>query len=131
MTLALTKTLTEMSTRNMSWWVKVASAQGWQPCKLHVPNVLKSGSLNLLEHSGSVQVHNGIAFIHINVWCWSTVKYTSLMCHCVWLCTQKQLVSTVLIQKQLCIYVSHVGECCVGTWSFWVKKFATGYFYAC
>ena len=28
------------------------------------------------------------------------------------------------------IYVSHVGECCVGTWPFWVENFAARYFYA-
>jgi hypothetical protein len=30
----------------------------------------------------------------------------------------------------LCICVSHVGQCCVGTWSFWVENFATRFFYA-
>jgi hypothetical protein len=38
-----------MSTRNVSWDVKAAGAQDWQPYHLHVPNVLKSGSLNLSE----------------------------------------------------------------------------------
>jgi hypothetical protein len=37
--------LTEMSTRNISWWVKVARAQGWEPYYLHVQIVWKSGSL--------------------------------------------------------------------------------------
>jgi hypothetical protein len=60
--LVLTQPLTEMSTRNISWGVKVAGAQGWQPYHLHVPIVLKSGSLNLLESSGLVQACNGIAF---------------------------------------------------------------------
>ena len=32
--------------------VKAAGAWGWQPHHLHVLNVLKSGSLNLLEPSG-------------------------------------------------------------------------------
>ena len=32
--------------------VKAAGVYGWQPYHLHVPTVLKSGSLNLLEHSG-------------------------------------------------------------------------------
>jgi hypothetical protein len=32
--------------------VKAAGAWGWQPHHLHVPNVLKSGCLKLLEHSG-------------------------------------------------------------------------------
>ena len=33
----------------------------WQPYHLHVPIVLKSGSLNLLETLGPVQASNGIA----------------------------------------------------------------------
>jgi hypothetical protein len=41
--------------------VKAAGAQGWQPCHLHVPIVMKSGSLNLLEPSGPVKACNGIA----------------------------------------------------------------------
>ena len=53
--------LTEMSTRNISWEVKVAGSWGWQPYHLHVPTVFKSGSLNLLEPSGPVQACNGIA----------------------------------------------------------------------
>jgi hypothetical protein len=40
---------------------KAAGALGSQPCHLHVPIVLKSGSLNLLEPSGPVQACNGIA----------------------------------------------------------------------
>jgi hypothetical protein len=47
MALDSTHPLTEMSTRNISWGVKAAGAQGWQPYNLHVPIVLKSGSLNL------------------------------------------------------------------------------------
>jgi hypothetical protein len=42
-------------------WVQVAGAKGWQPCHLHVPIVLKSGSLKLLEPYGPVQARNGIA----------------------------------------------------------------------
>ena len=61
MALGLTQPLTQMSTRNISWEVEAASAQGWQPDHLHVPNVLKSGSLNLLVPSGPVQACNGIA----------------------------------------------------------------------
>ena len=58
MALGLTLPLTEMSTRNISWW-------GKQPYHLHVPNVFKSGSLNLLQPSGPVQVYNGIALSFI------------------------------------------------------------------
>jgi len=41
--------------------VKAAGAYGWHPCHLHVPIVLKSGSLSLLEPSGPVQACNRIA----------------------------------------------------------------------
>jgi hypothetical protein len=41
--------------------VHVAGAYGWQPRHLHVSVVLKSGRLNLLEPSGTVQAWNGIA----------------------------------------------------------------------
>ena len=61
MALGLTQPLTEMSTRNISWGLKAVSVYGWQPYHLHVPIVLKSGSLNLLEPSGPVQACNGIA----------------------------------------------------------------------
>jgi len=60
MALGSTQPLTEMSTRNISWRIKAASAYGWQPNHLHVPNVLKSRSLNLLEPSEPVQTCNGI-----------------------------------------------------------------------
>jgi len=43
--------------------VKAAVALGW-PYHLHVPIVLKSGSLNLLEASGPVQACNGIAYLN-------------------------------------------------------------------
>jgi len=56
MALGLTQPLTEMSTRNISWGVKTAL-----PSHLHIPKVLKSGSLKLLDPSGSVQACNGIA----------------------------------------------------------------------
>ena len=55
MALGSNQPLTEMSTRNISWGVKAAGAYGWQTYHIHVPTVLKSGSLNLLEPSGPVQ----------------------------------------------------------------------------
>ena len=63
MDLESTQSLTEMSTRNISWvgGVKAAGAYSRQPYHLHVLIVLKSGSLNLLEASGSVQTCNGTA----------------------------------------------------------------------
>ena len=48
-------------TRSISCGVEVADAHSWQPYHLHVPTVLKHGSLNLLEPSGPVQTCNGIA----------------------------------------------------------------------
>ena len=54
MALGLTQPLTEMSTRNISWGVKAAGAYGRQPYHLHVPIVLKSGSLNHLGPSGPI-----------------------------------------------------------------------------
>ena len=60
MVLGSTQPLIQMSTRNISCGVKVVGAYGWQPYHLHVPTVLKSGSLNLLEPSRPVQ-GNGIA----------------------------------------------------------------------
>ena len=59
--LGSTQPVTEMSTRNISWGAKAAGAYGWQPYHLHVLIVLKSGSLNLQEPSGPVQVCRGIA----------------------------------------------------------------------
>jgi len=46
MALVLTQPLTEMSTKNISWGVKAASAYGWQPYHLQEPTVLKSGASN-------------------------------------------------------------------------------------
>ena len=71
MALGLTQSLTEMSTRNISFGVKAAGEYGWQPYRLHVPTVFKYESLNLLESSGPVQACNGIAlpyFYSENYW---------------------------------------------------------------
>jgi len=59
MALGSTQPLTEMSTRNILWWVKVAGVYGCQPYQIHVPTVMKSGSLSLLGPSGPVQACNG------------------------------------------------------------------------
>jgi hypothetical protein len=61
MVLGSTQRLTEMSTKNISWGVKVAGALGWQPYHPPAPIVLKSGSLNLPEPSWPVQGCTGIA----------------------------------------------------------------------
>ena len=63
MALVLTQSLIEMSTGNISRGVKAAGTYGWHPNHLHVPIVLKSGSLNLLEPSGAVQGCNGITLL--------------------------------------------------------------------
>jgi len=46
---------TEVSTRYISWGLKVAGTYSWEPYHLHLPTVLKYRSLNLLEPSGPVQ----------------------------------------------------------------------------
>jgi hypothetical protein len=56
--------------------VKAAGAYGCKPYHLHVPIVLKSGSLNLLEPSGPVQACNGDCFTFLPTY---TVIYTILM----------------------------------------------------
>jgi len=60
MALMPTQPVAEMSTGNISCRVKVAGWLGSQPYHFNVPHVLKSGSLNLLELSGTTQ-----AFIRI------------------------------------------------------------------
>ena len=60
MALGMTQLLTEMGTRNISWEVKAAGPYAWQPYHFHVPIVLKSGRLNLVEPEGPVQACNGI-----------------------------------------------------------------------
>jgi hypothetical protein len=59
--LGFTQPLTETITSNISWRVEAAGAWGWQPYHIPVPNVLKSGSPNLLEPYGPVQACHGIA----------------------------------------------------------------------
>jgi hypothetical protein len=44
--------------------VKAAGAYDWQPYHLHVPTVLKSGSLDLLEPKRPVEACNGIIKIY-------------------------------------------------------------------
>jgi hypothetical protein len=43
--------------------VDSAGAKGWQPYHFHVPSVLKSGGLNLLEALEPVQATTGIALL--------------------------------------------------------------------
>ena len=50
----------------MALGVKAAGAWGWQPHHLHVPNVMKYGSLNLLEPCGPHRACYGTA-LHLHV----------------------------------------------------------------
>jgi hypothetical protein len=52
--------VTEMSTSNNCWGVKGGRCVGLTTLSLHVPIILKSGSLNLLETYGPLQACNGI-----------------------------------------------------------------------
>jgi len=63
MALGLTQPIVKMSTRNISWGVNAAGTWGWQPYHLQVPNVMKSGSLNLLEPSGPHRTCYGTTFL--------------------------------------------------------------------
>jgi hypothetical protein len=63
MVLGSTPLLTQTSSRNISWEVKAADALGSESYHLHVPTVLKSGSLNLLEPSEPVQACTGISLL--------------------------------------------------------------------
>ena len=80
----LTQLLTEMSTRNTPWGVKLSIAYGWQPYHISVPIVLKSGSRNLLKPSGPVLACLGIAlplhwFEHTLLLTWIPIKLLVLL----------------------------------------------------
>jgi hypothetical protein len=69
MTLGSTQRLTEMSTRSIFW---TGGGKGGRCVRLtdltsHVPNVLKYGSLKLLEYSGPVQACTGIIYLLTNI----------------------------------------------------------------
>jgi hypothetical protein len=73
MSLRLTRLLTEMSARNISW----------QPYHFHVPIVLKSGSVNLLKPSGPVQAYSWIALplhVHGNYETWAVQATETIQC---------------------------------------------------
>ena len=67
---------TEISTTNISCGVKAACAEGWKIYQLHVPIVLKSGSLNFLEPSGHVQACNVTALACYTFYNFNTNFYT-------------------------------------------------------
>jgi len=62
MALGSSQPLTEMSTRNISWGVKTAGAQGLQPYHFPVPIVRKYDSFSLLEPPGPVQ---GLLYLYM------------------------------------------------------------------
>jgi hypothetical protein len=63
MALRSTQSLTEMSAKDISCGVKAADAYGWQPYHLHMPIILQSDSLSLLECLGPVQACCGTAYL--------------------------------------------------------------------
>ena len=52
---------------------------GWQSYHLHVSIVVKSGSLNLLESSGPIQVCNRIALPRPSTTNWRSISFTHLL----------------------------------------------------
>jgi hypothetical protein len=72
-----TQPLTEMNTRNTSWGrgVNAADAWGWQLYHLHVPIILKYGSLKFPEPSGPVQVCLGIVLPFTHTWRCDILKF--------------------------------------------------------
>jgi hypothetical protein len=61
--------------------VKAAGAWGWQLHHLHVPTVVKSGNLNLLEPSGPVQACNWIALPFYILWLQKSADYITFQWH--------------------------------------------------
>ena len=60
MALGSNQPLREMNTKNISCGIKAAGVWSWEVCHLHVPFILKYGSLNLLGPSGPVQARTTI-----------------------------------------------------------------------
>jgi len=87
MALGSTQPLVKMSTRNISWGLKAAGAWGWQPHHFHVPNVMKSGKLKLLEPSGPHRACYGTPLpfnLNLKVVCPSEYlvsSYRTVPCH--------------------------------------------------
>jgi hypothetical protein len=78
MALVSTQPLTEKSSRDISWGVKVAGAYGWQTYHFDVSIVLKSGDLYLLETSGPLQV--------LLYFTYNDTKFCILTTLCVYVC---------------------------------------------
>ena len=58
----------------------MTSARGWKPYHLHLPIVLKSGSLILLEHSGPIQVCTGTALPLLCAFFWVITRRLEFIC---------------------------------------------------
>ena len=66
MALGFTQTLNKNVYQEYFLGVKSTGAYIWQPYHIHVPMVLKSGSLNLLENSGPLQAYKGLPYVDEN-----------------------------------------------------------------
>jgi hypothetical protein len=67
MPLELNRPLAEMSTSDISWGLRRPVRRTDKAYHIHVPIVLKFGSLNLLEPSGHVKACNRIALPSIHI----------------------------------------------------------------
>ena len=124
----MTQPPTEMSTRIISLGVKVTGAFGWQTYHLHVPLVLKSGSLKLLETLGPVQVCNGIDLLSISLgntvltFCW-TDWLRKIWCTSAWMdsYTPDFRTEQLMCRRQTRYHVSRRGSLHILRWREWHK----------
>ena len=65
MALGSTQPLTEMSTRNISWGVKVAGASGWQPYHQPVPLSCNMGTLTSWNPLGHSRPVTGLFYLYL------------------------------------------------------------------
>ena len=65
MALGSTQPLADMRIRSISRGIRWPVRRADKPCHFHVPIVLKSGILNLLEPSGPFQACTGIAYLYL------------------------------------------------------------------
>jgi len=71
-----------MSNRNISRDIKAAGAWGWRAYHLHVPIVMKSGSLSLLDPSRPVQ---GMLYLYVHTSCY-ICRHIHRYCACTGWC---------------------------------------------
>jgi hypothetical protein len=67
MGLGSTQHVKKIGTKNILWGIKGPDAWGWQPYRLHVQILWKSGAFNLLEPLEPVQACTGIT-VHLSLW---------------------------------------------------------------